>query len=297
MKKILSMILAVLMLASVAVVASADEEKEPLTVALSPDFSPMEFVDTSKTGQDQYVGFDVTLAKYIAEQMDKELVIKPMSFDACQAAVQTGSVDMSISGFSKTDERAENFNLSDFYYAGHNEEEQAIITLKENEGKWTKAEDFSGLTVGAQTASLQMNLCESQLPEDCTIKQFVDIGTGVEALRNGQYDAIAVAKGNGDAIIANNDAIAFTGFLFDVAEDQQYNVILMKKGADELTAQVNEILAQAYEQGLYDGWYTEAEKLAGIETAEDISYDEEGNVAVEEEAPAEEAEGEEAAAE
>lgn len=37
-----------------------------LTVALSPDFSPMEFVDSSKTGQDQYVGFDITLAKYIA---------------------------------------------------------------------------------------------------------------------------------------------------------------------------------------------------------------------------------------
>lgn len=33
-----------------------------LTVALSPDFSPMEFVDSSKTGQDQYVGFDITLA-------------------------------------------------------------------------------------------------------------------------------------------------------------------------------------------------------------------------------------------
>ena len=37
-----------------------------LTVALSPDFSPMEFVDSSKAGQDQYVGFDITLAKYIA---------------------------------------------------------------------------------------------------------------------------------------------------------------------------------------------------------------------------------------
>ncbi len=298
MKKILAMILAVMMILSMAVTASAEEEKEILTVALSPDFSPMEFVDTSKTGQDQYVGFDVTLAKYIAEQMGKELVIKPMSFDACQAAVQTGAVDMSISGFSKTDERAENFNLSDFYYAGDNETDQAIITLKEHEGEWTTAEDFSGLTVGAQTASLQLNLCESQLPEDCTIKQFVDIGTGVEALRNGQYDAIAVAKGNGDAIIASNDAIAFTGFLFDVAEDQQYNVILMKKGADELTAQVNEILAQAYEQGLYGEWYAEAEELAGIESAEDISYDDEGNVVVEEEAPAEEVpEGEEEAAE
>lgn len=36
-------------------------------MALSPDFSPMEFVDSSKTGQEQYVGFDVSLAKFIAE--------------------------------------------------------------------------------------------------------------------------------------------------------------------------------------------------------------------------------------
>ena len=38
-----------------------------LSVALSPDFAPMEFVDSSKSGQEQYVGFDVTLAKYIAD--------------------------------------------------------------------------------------------------------------------------------------------------------------------------------------------------------------------------------------
>ena len=37
-----------------------------LTVAISPDFAPMEFVDVSKSGQDQYVGFDVTLAKFDA---------------------------------------------------------------------------------------------------------------------------------------------------------------------------------------------------------------------------------------
>ena len=37
-----------------------------LTVALSPDFTPMEFVDSSKEGQEQYVGFDVSLANFIA---------------------------------------------------------------------------------------------------------------------------------------------------------------------------------------------------------------------------------------
>lgn len=66
-----------------------------LTVALSPDFSPMEFVDSSKTGQDQYVGFDITLAKYIAENLGVELAIEPMGFDASQTAVYTGSVPAS----------------------------------------------------------------------------------------------------------------------------------------------------------------------------------------------------------
>ena len=54
----------------------------------------MEFVDSSKTGQDQYVGFDITLAKYIAENLGVELVIEPMGFDASQTAVYTGSVPM-----------------------------------------------------------------------------------------------------------------------------------------------------------------------------------------------------------
>ena len=98
-----------------------------LSVALSPDFAPMEFVDSSKSGQEQYVGFDVTLAKYIADYIGVELNVEPMSFDACQTAVYTASVPMSISGYSWTEERAENYELSDYYYAGDNETEQVIL--------------------------------------------------------------------------------------------------------------------------------------------------------------------------
>ena len=157
MKKIIAWTLTALMILGMfAMTGCAKKAAKTLTVAMSPDFAPMEFVDTSKTGQDQYVGFDVTLANFIASEMGLELVIKPMSFDACQAAVQSGTVDMSISGFSYTPTRAENFNLSDYYYAGDNETEQTIICLAENAGKWTKAEDFSGLKVGAQVASLQI---------------------------------------------------------------------------------------------------------------------------------------------
>ncbi|MBR5980849.1 MAG: transporter substrate-binding domain-containing protein [Firmicutes bacterium] len=289
MKKFLAILMAALLLFSVTACSSSNEPAQPaeaggeaeeqltlaagkLSVAISPDFAPMEFVDTSKSGQDQYVGFDVTLAKFIADEMGVELVIEPMSFDACQAAVQTHSVDMSISGFSYTPERAENFALSDYYYAGDNETEQTIIVLAENADKWTKAEDYSGKKVAAQSASLQYNLCTSQLPSDTEIVVYADLGTAVEALRSGIVDAVAVAYGNGEAIIANNSAVAMSGFEFEVSEEAENNVIMMTKGNDALLAKVNEILAIAYDNGYYGEWYAEAEALAGIDTAEEVSY-------------------------
>ena len=240
----------------------------------------MEFVDTSKSGQDSYVGFDVSLAKYIAEELGMELEILPMSFDACQVAVQTGSVDMSISGFSWTEERAANYNLSDYYYAGENETEQVIITLAANDGAFPEAASFSGKKVAAQNASLQLELCKSQLPEDCEIVEVGDLTTAFLQLQNGDFDALAVAKGQADVFIANNPgSVVICGFEFEVDAAYEANVIMLPKGADELTAKVNELLAKAYEAGYYGEWYAEALELAGAETAADVTYDDEGNIA------------------
>ena len=119
-----------------------------LTVATSPDFAPMEFTDPTKQGQDMYVGFDVTLAKYIAESMGLELQIMPMSFDACQTAVYAGTVDMTISGFSWTEERAQNYNTSNYYHAGDNEDEQVLITLASNGDKFATADALKGAKIG-----------------------------------------------------------------------------------------------------------------------------------------------------
>ena len=58
--------------------AEAVDTDEEIVVAMSPDFAPMEFVDLSRSGDDQYVGYDVLLAKYIANHLGKKLVITPM---------------------------------------------------------------------------------------------------------------------------------------------------------------------------------------------------------------------------
>lgn len=278
MKKLISAALVLAMVLSFAGCNSS--KKETLKVATSPDFAPMEFVDSSKKGQESYVGFDITLAKYIAEGLGKELEIVPMSFDACQVAVEVGSVDMSISGFSWTAKRAENYNMSDYYYAGDNETEQTIVTTKANEGKFTSAADFSGKKIAAQTASLQLDLCKEQLPADCEIVEVGDLTTAFLQLQNGDFDGIAVAVGQAKVFISNNaETTALSGFNFEVDPKSVGNVVLMPKGADELTAKVNEILAKAYNEGLYEKWYADALELSGVETAQEVSYDDDGNVA------------------
>ena len=241
-----------------------------LTVALSPDFSPMEFVDSSKTGQDQYVGFDVTLAKYIAENLGVELVIEPMSFDASQTAVYTGTVPMSISGYSWTEERAANYELSDYYYAGDNETRQALLIRKDDADKYSSPEALTGQDVGAQNASLQMQLVTEQLSGANPVA-IGDITVGVMELKSGNIEALAVAYGNAEMIVDANPELTICTWEFDVKAEYSANVIMMGKGETELLDAVNALLAQAKENNLYDGWYKDAVELGKSENAQELT--------------------------
>lgn len=276
MKKVFALLLCLSLVLSLAACGSPNEAEEvktvkegKLTVALSPDYAPMEFIDLTKEGQDMYVGFDVTLAKFIAENLRLQLVLVPMSFEACQKAVTDGTVDLSISGFSWSDEREHNYNLSDVYHAGNNEDAQVLITLAANADKYATAEGLAGARIGAQKASLQRDLTVSQL-SDSELIQFENLDDAVAQLLNGELDCLAVADGNADAIIASNPGIVKSGFRFEITEKQKGNIILLQKGNDELTELVNNILKKA--EMYYETWYADARATAGIEA----SYDDDG---------------------
>jgi polar amino acid transport system substrate-binding protein len=262
---------------ALAALTTEGETDGQLTVATSPDFAPMEFVDLSREGDEQYVGFDILLARDIANKLGKELVIKPMSFDAVQAAVQTGSVDMGISGFSWTEERAENYQLTRWYKAGENETEQTVITTKANDGKLTTADSYKGLKVGAQGGSLQKIMVETQLP-DAEMVLYENLNDACTALLTGKIDALAVATGNGESFIsANPDDLVMTGFNFEVDDLYKNNVVMINKDNKELCDQVNEILDQEEADGVWDGWYEASQLLAEIKTIDELGYDDQGN--------------------
>lgn len=234
-----------------------------LHITLSPDFAPMEFVDSSKDGQEQYVGLDVFLAKYIADYIGVKLVIEPMSFDACQTAVYTASVPMSVSGYVWTEERAESYEISDYYYDGDNKIEPVILIRTADAEKYTSSEDFNGVDVGAQNASLQMQLVTSQLP-DANPVAVGDVGTGVLELQNGSIEALAVAKGNAEIIMDANPDLVLCPWEFTITEETEAFVILITKGETALLNVVNEALAKAYSEGMYGAWHDEAVALAKV---------------------------------
>ncbi len=267
MKKVLALLLAVL---SVLMMFTGCKKKEKsmldeilksgkITMATSPDFAPYEFIDPTKSGQESYAGADVALGYYIAEKLGVELVIEAMDFGAVQTAVSTGAVNMAISGFAYTEERAESMGLSD-YYNITDEGYQGVMVLTENYDKYKTAEDFAGKKIAVQTASLQYNLTTEQLPKDIVIEPVANLNDAILMLQTGKVDAIAMASTTGEMYSQNYNEVCMSQYFFDYTGVG--TVLAVPKGQDELLEAINEILAEVNELDLYPEWEEAATTLA-----------------------------------
>lgn len=242
-------------------------ESGKLVLATSPDFAPLEFEDLS-SGEAQYVGSDIELAKYIAEKLGVELEISAMDFSAVQAAIPSGQADIAISGFARTEDRAQNMELSTPFNITE-DGGQTVLVAKGEGANYTAAEDFSGLQIGAQNGSLQYNLVSEQLPDDVEIVPVGSLNDGVLMLETGKIDALASDLSNAELLLESHDGIETTDFMFEYSSEG--NVAAVKKGETELIEAVNEIIEEVNELGLYQQWKDEATELAkslGLEVNE-----------------------------
>ena len=89
-----------------------------LIMGTNAQFAPYEYYDNG-----EIVGIDVDLATAVADALGYELVINDMEFDAIIAAVQSGKVDIGVSGFTVTEERKKNIDFTDNYASA----EQVVI--------------------------------------------------------------------------------------------------------------------------------------------------------------------------
>ena len=243
------------------------KESGKLVLATSPDFAPLEFEDLS-SGEAQYVGSDIELAKYIAEKLGVELEISAMDFSAVQAAIPSGQADIAISGFARTEERAQNMELSTPFNITE-DGGQTVLVAKGQGANYTAAEDFSGLQIGAQNGSLQYNLVSEHLPDDVEIVPVGSLNDGVLMLETGKIDALASDLSNAELLLESHGGIETTDFMFEYSSEG--NVAAVKKGETELIEAVNEIIEEVNELGLYDQCKEEATELAkslGLEVNE-----------------------------
>lgn len=230
-----------------------------LVMATSPDFAPYEFEDIS-SGEKKYAGADIDLAEYIADKIGVELEVQAMDFAACQAAVTTGAVDISIAGYSATPEREESMGLSHPYSAEEDDgKSQGILIKKERAEELSTAEAFAGKTVAAQNGALQQNLLTEQLP-DTNMETIISVTDAVLMLTTDKIDGLAIATSVGEQYMANYPDLVMSDFYF-VMEDEG-SVAAVPKGEQELLDVVNECIDEVMEQGLYKQWYDENLELA-----------------------------------
>ena len=97
------------------------ESKDVVKMGTNAAFPPFEYIKGS-----EIVGFDVSMSKLVAKELNKKLQVIDMSFDGLIAAVQSGAVDFVAAGMTATDERRQNVDFSEPYY----ESNQVIIVRK-----------------------------------------------------------------------------------------------------------------------------------------------------------------------
>ena len=250
MKKLFALVLAIAMIMT-CTAAMADRLADiqaagKLVIATSPDWPPYEYIDDAGN----VTGTDILMAKWMAEQLGVELEIQEMAFDACLAAVAMGDVDMVVAGLTYDEERTNAMELTGIYW---NEGDQGLLVRKGEGAAYNTAEAFNGKTVAAQNGTNQQIMVEEQLT-GATLELITKIPDGVNMVKAGRVDALAVPKTVYDSVLAENDDLEVAEFAF---EFEGGNYIASVKGEDALTAKIQEMINQINAEGLYQKWVDE----------------------------------------
>lgn len=230
------------------------KNKGKIVLGTSADYPPFE-THVMIDGVDQIVGFDIELAKYIADELGVELEIKDMDFDKLLGGLSTGMLDIVIAAMNPDPEREEEANFTDIYY----ESKFSVLIHKDNAANISTMEDLNGKSIGVQLGTIQEEIAKTNIKggDILSLSSNPDIVMNLKTKKiEGAIMEEPVAKSFAKA---NDDLIVVEGFSIDSGSDGV--AIALKKGNDELTEKLNEILADAKAKGLLEKWFVEASEL------------------------------------
>ncbi len=197
-------------------------------------------------GSSEYAGgYDVEIAKKIAEGLGKELVIVKTEWDGLVPALTSGKIDAIIAGMSPTEDRKETIDFSNNYY-----QSQLVMVVKNN-GKYTNAKslaDFNGAKVTAQLNTFHYSVIDQieGVKKQEAMDNFPAMRVALEA---GVIDAYVSEKPDATSAQAANSNFKMieleNGFVTN-PEDTQTAVGINKNS--DLTEKINEILSGISEE-------------------------------------------------
>ena len=251
MKRMIAAVLAVFILASVLTMAvsakgSDDlletiQERGTIIVGLEGDWAPWSYVDEN----DELTGYDVEVAKAIADKLGVEIQIVPGEWDGLFAGMDAGRYDMVVNGVEVTEERADKYDFSTPYAYIRT----ALIVKGDNDSIKT-FEDLKGKKTANSIASTYMNLAES----------YGATCYGVSTL---DETLTMVLQGRVDATL--NAIVSFTDYMAQhpdsnlkvvATTEEASNVAIPMRKGDE-TASLREAVNKAIDELREDGTLSE----------------------------------------
>ena len=198
-------------------------EAGKLTMATNATFPPYEMTTDAGTIE----GIDVDTAQAIAEKLGLELQIDDMDFDAALLSVQQGKADIAMAGITVTDERMAVMSFSDSYATGI----QSVIVPE-------------GKKIGTQRGTTGYLYCSDDFGEDAVVAY--DNGlTAVQALNNGQVDAVVIDNEPAKAYVESNPGLK----ILDTSYAEEDYAIGMNKSNTALLEAVNAALEELKADG------------------------------------------------
>ena len=215
-------------------------EAGKLTMATNAAFPPYEMT----TDAGEFEGIDIDTAKAIAEKLGLELQIDDMDFDAALLSVQQGKADIVMAGVTVTDERKAVMDFSDSYATGI----QSIIVPEGSD--ITSPDDLAGKKIGT-TGYIY---CSDDFGDDAVVA-YDDGLTAVQALNNGQVDAVVIDNAPAKEFVAANPGLV----ILDTSYAEEDYAIGMAKGSSleaAVNAALEELKADGTLQAIVDKYIT-----------------------------------------
>ena len=230
--------------ASAAATELTTVEAGKLTMATNAAFPPYEMT----TDAGEFEGIDIETAQAIADKLGLELQIDDMDFDAALLSVQQGKADIVMAGVTVTDERKAVMDFSDSYATGI----QSIIVPEGS--NIASPDDLAGKKIGTQRGTTGYIYCSDDFGDE-NVVAYDDGLTAVQALNNGQVDAVVIDNAPAKEYVAANPGLK----VLDTSYAEEDYAIGMAKGSsleDAVNAALEELKADGTLQSIVDKYIT-----------------------------------------